>query len=119
MKKLFSTIILISIIGCLRALECDMNPKTTEGRLMKDVFCDYDKSIRPVKDLKNATIVKVKMILKSFDFDEQDDKITINSWMAMVSSIYQFFSLNENLINKIIRSGKMSILAGIHLNTII
>lgn len=91
MKKLFSTIIIISIIGFLRALECDITPKTTEGRLMKDVFCDYDKSIRPVKDLKNATIVKVKMILKSFDFDEQDDKITINSWMAMVRNLHNFF----------------------------
>lgn len=55
-------------MGCLNALECDMTPKTTEARLMKDVFCEYDKTIRPVKDLKNATIVKVKMVLKSFDF---------------------------------------------------
>lgn len=68
MKKFFSSVILLSILGCLTSLECDMNPKTAEARLMKDVFCDYDKSIRPVKDLKNATMVKVKMILKSFDF---------------------------------------------------
>lgn len=68
MKKFFTSVILISILGCLRALECEMNPKSPEGRLMKDVFCNYDRSIRPVNDSKTATIVKVKMILKSFDF---------------------------------------------------
>lgn len=68
MKKLLSTVILISILGRLIALECDMTPKSPEGRLMKDVFCNYDTSIRPVNDSKTTTLVKVKMILKSFDF---------------------------------------------------
>lgn len=40
-----------------------------ERRIKHKLFCDgYDSSMRPVEDHKTTTSVKVKMMIKSYDY---------------------------------------------------
>lgn len=71
--KLVSKIILLLgglgvVVKLSLAVECDKAPKNNELRLKKDMLCTYDKSVRPNGGSKNATIVKVKMVVKSYDY---------------------------------------------------
>lgn len=75
MKQLLASVILISVLGSLGALDCNLNPKTHEARLLKDVFCDYDITHRPVKDVSNVTMVNVKMVVKTFDFVSKNNEV--------------------------------------------
>jgi hypothetical protein len=56
-------------ISNLESVGCDGEPKNTEARLRRKLFCnDYDKTVRPVQNHRNKTLVKMKMIVKSFKF---------------------------------------------------
>lgn len=48
-------------------VDCNIEPKSKEGRLRKHLFCEYDKSDRPTFS-DDPTIIKIKMILKGFEF---------------------------------------------------
>lgn len=78
------------------AVDCNSEPKTNEGRLRKKLFCGYDKSSRPT--LNDGTImIKVKMIIKGFDFDDFGGKLTVSTWLAMVNKV-QALSDNSFLV---------------------
>uniref|UniRef100_A0A1B0CZC6 Neurotransmitter-gated ion-channel ligand-binding domain-containing protein n=1 Tax=Phlebotomus papatasi TaxID=29031 RepID=A0A1B0CZC6_PHLPP len=86
--KLVSKIILL--LGALSvvvkfslAVDCEKTPKNNELRLKKDMLCTYDKSVRPNGGSKNATIVKVKMVVKSYDYVEYNNHINVFVWMVM------------------------------------
>lgn len=62
-----------------------MEPKNAEGRLRKNLFCDYDKDNRPILTDGPITI-QFKMIIKGFMFADLDGKLTVSTWLAMVRS---------------------------------
>lgn len=66
------------------AVDCNAEPKTTEGRLRKKLLCGYDKSSRPTLN-EGPIMIKMKMIIKGFDFDDYGGKLTVSTWLAMVS----------------------------------
>ena len=49
------------------SVDCDLDPKTDEGRLRKNLLCKYDKENRPSLN-GSATIVTMKMVVKGFNF---------------------------------------------------
>lgn len=67
-----------------RAIDCSVEPKNNEGRLRKNLFCGYDKTSRPILT-DGAISVKIKMIIKAFEYDHLLSKLTVSSWLAMVS----------------------------------
>ncbi|GAB0094325.1 Neurotransmitter-gated ion-channel ligand-binding domain [Sergentomyia squamirostris] len=81
--KILVFVILISLLDLSAAVECDKTPKNDELRLKKDMLCNYDKSVRPLGGSKNATLVKVKMVLKSYDYLDYSNKIDVLVWMVM------------------------------------
>lgn len=82
---------MFNILGTA-AIDCSVDPKTNEARLRKNLFCSYDKTSRPI--LTDGPIsVKVKMIVKAFDFESLSNKLTVSSWLAMVCSIIQMYIL--------------------------
>lgn len=77
------------MLAGIEAIDCNIEPKNNEGRLRKNLFCNYDKTSRP--SLSDGPIsVKIKMILKSFEFDHLVSKLTVSSWLAMVCVGYLF-----------------------------
>lgn len=73
---------IFEILG-IAAIDCSVEPRTNEARLRKTLFCNYDKTSRPI--LTDGPIaMKIKMIVKSFAFDDTSNKLTISSWLAMV-----------------------------------
>lgn len=68
------------------AVECDLEPKNNEGRLRKDLFCDYDRDNRPTLEDKPITI-RIKMIVKGFTFDDSQGTLIMATWLAMVRFI--------------------------------
>lgn len=67
----------------VEAVDCKAEPKNAEGRLRKNLFCDYDKDNRPILSDGPITI-KFKMIIKGFYFNDIDGKLTVSTWLAMV-----------------------------------
>lgn len=70
----------------VEAVECDHEPKNNEGRLRKTLFCGYDKDNRPTVTDGPITI-KFKMIIKGFNFNDLDGKLSVSTWLGMVRSI--------------------------------
>lgn len=68
------------------AYDCNVEPKNNEGRLRKNLFCNYDKTSRPSL-IDGPISVKIKLILKAFDFDHMTSKLTVSSWLAMVCAM--------------------------------
>jgi hypothetical protein len=56
------------LIPIPESISCDGEAKNTEIRLRRKLFCNYDKSVRPVNNYRNKTMVKMKMIVKTFKF---------------------------------------------------
>ncbi|XP_059617709.1 acetylcholine receptor subunit alpha-like 2 [Phlebotomus argentipes] len=83
MKSLLVILLLYVLCEFCSAIECDKVPKNDELRLKKDMMCNYDKSVRPMGGSKNATTVKVKMILKSYDYLDYANSITVSVWMVL------------------------------------
>lgn len=72
-----------SICLGVEAVECDREPRNNEGRLRKNLFCGYDRDNRPT--LTNGPItIKFKMIIKGFTFSDNDGRLTVSTWLAMV-----------------------------------
>lgn len=63
-------------------MDCSLEPKNTEGRLRKMLFCSYDKDSRPILATDSPILIKFKMIVKSFLFNS--DGLTVSTWLAMV-----------------------------------
>lgn len=67
----------------MEAVNCEMDQITTEGRLRKKLFCNYDKDNRPT--LTGDPInVNFTLLLTGFLFEDADGKLTVSSWMHMV-----------------------------------
>lgn len=55
----------------------------TEVKLKKKLFCEnYDKEIRP-GPTKEATSLRVRYTVKSFDYDDNARTLTVTSWMTL------------------------------------
>lgn len=84
------------------AIECDLEPKNNEGRLRKDLFCNYDRDNRPTLSDGPITI-RIKMIVKGFNFADDQGTLTVATWLAMVrfsvcacTRVYVYFCVFEN-----------------------
>lgn len=64
-------------------IDCGSNPKTRLGELRKSILCEYDKSLRPIKDASKPIIITLTMHLKSFSYDENQNRLTIYTWLPM------------------------------------
>lgn len=64
-------------------IDCGANQKTRLGELRKSILCEYDKSLRPIKDASKPIIITITMHLKSFYYDETQNRLTIYSWLPM------------------------------------
>lgn len=69
------------------AVDCNSEPKNTEGRLRKKLFCGYDKANRPILN-DGPIMIKMKMIIKGFDFDDFGGRLTVSTWLAMVRDLH-------------------------------
>lgn len=72
-----------SLIARVDAVLCNVEPKNTEGRLRKNLFCNYDKENRPILT-DGPILIKLKMIIKGFAFDDTAGKMTVSTWLGMV-----------------------------------
>lgn len=55
---------------------------TNETKLHHDLTCDYNQDYRPVKDHKSTVNVKIRFVVKYISFDQLEEKVTVNSWVA-------------------------------------
>lgn len=60
----------------------NLKPTTTELRLRTRYF-SYDTLNRAVHRDNNTVDVKFRLVLRKFDFNEEEDKLEIHSWFAM------------------------------------
>ncbi|XP_022913890.1 neuronal acetylcholine receptor subunit non-alpha-2-like [Onthophagus taurus] len=79
------TIVVISIFSnylkvMVSSEWCMKSSKQAHSRLKDDVLCDYDLEIRPKLNHTVATVISVKMILKSFSFDMHSHYLSLNAW---------------------------------------
>lgn len=70
--------------------DCSIEPKTTEGRLKKRLFCNYDQTSRPSAGT-GPIVLKIKLIVKGFNFVDYENKLTVSSWLAMVTVKIEYF----------------------------
>ncbi|KFB44933.1 neuronal acetylcholine receptor subunit beta-3 [Anopheles sinensis] len=76
---------LSNFLSCLdkTAVNCDGEPSSTEGKLMKKLFCyDYDKTERPVKNHTSAVNVSMSMHIQNYDIYESRLQLTLYVWMT-------------------------------------
>lgn len=52
--------------------------------LRRYLFCEYDRTVRPVSSHKDVTNVTIKLIPKILEFDDWDSRLTLHSWMTLV-----------------------------------
>ncbi|XP_055550908.1 neuronal acetylcholine receptor subunit beta-3-like [Wyeomyia smithii] len=66
------------------AVNCDVEPKTTEATLKSKLLCSkYDKSERPVKSHSDSVHVDMHMVLQNFNFEDNLQKLYINVWLLL------------------------------------
>ncbi|XP_076173350.1 uncharacterized protein LOC143149665 [Ptiloglossa arizonensis] len=53
-------------------------------QLKSFLFCEYDRTIRPIASHKDVNNVTMKLIPKILEFDEIDNKMELHSWMTLV-----------------------------------
>ncbi|XP_058122664.1 neuronal acetylcholine receptor subunit alpha-5-like [Anopheles ziemanni] len=65
------------------AVNCDGEPSSTEGKLMKKLFCyDYDKTERPVKNHTSSVNVTMSMHIQNYDLYESRLQLNLYVWMT-------------------------------------
>lgn len=52
-------------------------------RLKNDLLCDYEKNVRPIVNVSNATPVTIKMILKFFTYEMHSNTISVHNWLSI------------------------------------
>ncbi|CAO1304163.1 unnamed protein product [Diamesa serratosioi] len=81
--KLLFFILVLSFLAFSDCLDCDDKENANvEVRLKKKLLCDYDADIRPGHS-KNATIIRMNYIIKSYDYSETSQELTVTSWMTL------------------------------------
>lgn len=92
------------------AVECNVDPKNNEARLRQRLFCNYDKDSRPTLN-DGPIMIKFKMIIKGFMFDDANGKLTVSTWLAMVRVTHndQLNLKNDFVLFYFYRVGPMSI----------
>ncbi|XP_053691843.1 acetylcholine receptor subunit alpha-like [Sabethes cyaneus] len=84
MKQLLFLTFFLYVHGTL-AINCDVEPKTTEAVLRKKLLCSkYDKSERPVKNHTIPVLVDMHMIMQNFNFEDNLQKLYINVWLLLL-----------------------------------
>uniref|UniRef100_A0A182ITP5 Neurotransmitter-gated ion-channel ligand-binding domain-containing protein n=1 Tax=Anopheles atroparvus TaxID=41427 RepID=A0A182ITP5_ANOAO len=67
------------------AVNCDGEPLSTEGKLMKKLFCyNYDKTERPVKNHTSSLNVSMNMHVQNYDVYESRLTLNLYVWMSML-----------------------------------
>uniref|UniRef100_A0A1I8EBD2 Uncharacterized protein n=1 Tax=Wuchereria bancrofti TaxID=6293 RepID=A0A1I8EBD2_WUCBA len=60
----------------------DGNQITDEQRLLRHLFGQYEKAVRPVRNASNTVVVRMGMTMTNiFDMDEKNQVLTINVWL--------------------------------------
>ncbi|VIO96444.1 Uncharacterized protein BM_BM6554 [Brugia malayi] len=60
----------------------DDNQVTDEQRLLRHLFGQYEKAVRPVRNASNTVVVRMGMTMTNiFDMDEKNQVLTINVWL--------------------------------------
>lgn len=73
-----------SIFKTLESLSCDHqneNDSYMQRKLQNNLLCNYDKNIRP-GSTSEATIIKVRLNIKDIDYDDDQNTMTLTSWMT-------------------------------------
>ncbi|XP_076238727.1 nicotinic acetylcholine receptor alpha9 subunit isoform X2 [Calliopsis andreniformis] len=52
--------------------------------LKRHLFCEYDRTVRPVSSHKDVNNVTIKLIPKILEFDEWNSKMILHSWMTLI-----------------------------------
>lgn len=69
MKVLLLLFLICHIILSVHSLDCDQTKTVnTETLLRQKLFCNYDNTVRPVLDHSATTTVRLKYIIKSFEY---------------------------------------------------
>ncbi|CAG9798693.1 unnamed protein product [Chironomus riparius] len=84
MKLLLISLFVLCYLKGLESLTCDNtdHEPNNEKRLKNDLFCKYDNFIRP-GDISNATLISLRLNVKNFDYDDEDNVMSITSWMTL------------------------------------
>lgn len=80
---MFCFFVVFCFCAGVEAIDCTLEPKNDEGRLRKTLLCGYDKDNRPTT-ADGPILVKFKMIVKGFNFEDVESKMTVSTWLAMV-----------------------------------
>ncbi|ETN68001.1 neuronal acetylcholine receptor subunit beta-3 [Anopheles darlingi] len=75
--------VFVSLLGFTIAFNCDGEPSSSEGKLLKKLFCyNYDKTERPVKNYSAAVNVTMNVHVQNYDLDERKSTLTAFVWMS-------------------------------------
>ena len=88
MQVLLLLLVLCQTTLIVHSLDCENIAKSNnvETQLRQKLFCDYDKSLRPVSDHNSATTVSLKYIVKGFDYVS---RINICKYHFMSKSVFE------------------------------
>ncbi|KAG5676672.1 hypothetical protein PVAND_006490 [Polypedilum vanderplanki] len=77
-------LIFLAKIKISEQLTCDRreNEINLQRKLKNDLFCKYDKNIRP-GNTKEITSINVRLNIKDLDYEDQKNTMTIESWMTL------------------------------------
>ncbi|XP_067004613.2 acetylcholine receptor subunit alpha-L1 isoform X2 [Anabrus simplex] len=59
----------------------DCRTPLTASRLRKDIFCGYDRTVRPAKDFNSVMTIEIHTEIKFLLFNEYTDQLFVTSWM--------------------------------------
>ncbi|XP_050081988.1 neuronal acetylcholine receptor subunit beta-3-like isoform X2 [Anopheles aquasalis] len=84
LRKSVIILVFVSLLGLTIALNCDGEPSSNEGKLLKKLFCyNYDKTERPVKNHSAAVNVKINVHVQNYDLDERKSTLTTFVWLGI------------------------------------
>ncbi|KAG5872522.1 hypothetical protein JTB14_004396 [Gonioctena quinquepunctata] len=83
--KFFILVLISPAINAYDNFHCPTsNSETTAVKLKDSVLCNYDGTVRPVADHKNATSVIFRVILKYFTYEIYDSVLSLDTWLTVV-----------------------------------
>lgn len=88
--KILILVLLSLAIERSESIDCSRTPKTDEARLKNELLCDYDKTIKPGGHSGNKTMVDLKLIIKHFEFNDNEQLLKVHSWLPIVSDLLYY-----------------------------
>ncbi|XP_052864446.1 neuronal acetylcholine receptor subunit beta-2-like [Anopheles cruzii] len=82
-KKIVLALVLIGHLHFGATINCDGEPSSKEGKLLKKLFCyNYDKSERPVRNYSTPVNVSLDMHIQNYDLNERKSTLTVYVWLS-------------------------------------